>query len=146
MHVVTCMYMPLYSCVCSRVAYAYVKPNLSAYAIHMVPHLRNWLFRPYTVFIHINYTATCACCHKRTVQSVHARVSVHDKNYNSRNLRNPDQFAQPSAARSVFLNNSGNMCRIELACAAIYSLRFSCSDSDTFLLLGIEQKNLQTIK
>ena len=64
-------------------------------------------------------------------------LSVHDSSYSSRNLRNPHQTAQPSAARSVFLNNSGNICRIGLACAAIYSLRVSFWDSDTFLLLGI---------
>ena len=46
--------MPVCSCICLRVAYAYVKSNLSAYAIHMVPHIINWLFRPCTVFIRIN--------------------------------------------------------------------------------------------
>ena len=45
--------MSVFLCVCLRVAYAYVKPNLSAYAIHMVPHIINWLFRSSTVFIRI---------------------------------------------------------------------------------------------
>ena len=37
MYVGVCM--PVCSCVCLRAACAYVKPNLSAYAIHMVPHI-----------------------------------------------------------------------------------------------------------
>ena len=38
MYVGVCM--PVCSCVCSRAAIAYVKPNLSVYAIHMVPHIK----------------------------------------------------------------------------------------------------------
>ena len=57
-----CMYvgfcMPVCSCVCSRVAYVYVKPNLSAYAIHMVPHIRNWLIRSCTIFILGHFSAS----------------------------------------------------------------------------------------
>ena len=34
--------------------YAYVKPNLSASVIHMVPQITNWLFLPCTVFICID--------------------------------------------------------------------------------------------
>ena len=64
------------------------------------------------------------------------RFSVHDSNYNLRNLRNLDQIAQPSAARSVLLNNSGNICGIGSACVAIYNLRFPVQ-TQTLLFLGI---------
>ena len=45
--------MPVCLRVWLRVAYAYVKPT-PAHAIHMVPHITNWLFRPCTVFIRVN--------------------------------------------------------------------------------------------
>ena len=83
----------------------------------------------------LNYTLRLLLQKDCTCQ--HSLLSVHDSNYNSRNLRNPDQTAQSNADRSVFLYNSGNICKIGLACVTIYSLRVSRSDSDTFLLLGI---------
>ena len=48
MHVGVCM--PVCSYVCLRVVYARVKPNLFAYAIHMVPHIIKWLLRPCIVY------------------------------------------------------------------------------------------------
>ena len=35
------VYMSVCSCVCLRVAYVYIKPNISAYAIHMVSCITN---------------------------------------------------------------------------------------------------------
>ena len=39
------VYMPVCSYVRSRVAYAYVKHNLSAYEIHILPHITKWHIR-----------------------------------------------------------------------------------------------------
>ena len=139
MYVGVCM--PVCSCVCSHVAYSYVKPYLCVYAIHTYDTAHTKMAIP-TRHSFYSYKLNCtlrlqpqkdwSVC---TCQSRPAQRSRQQLQFTQPKKPRPD--CQPSAARSVFLDNSGNICRCGLACAAIYSLRVSCSELDTFLLLGI---------
>ena len=131
------MCMPACSCiyVCLRVAY--VKPNLSAYAIHMVPHIANWLFQPCTIFIRINWTTPCACHYKRTYQSAHASIACSVFTTATIIQATWETLTRLHNLAQVFINNSGNICRTGIVCIAIYSLQVSCSGADALLLLRI---------
>ena len=97
MYVGVCMFVRMfayYVCV--------YKPKFLAYAILMVPCILHWLFRSCTVLCaHLAPAASKKIWSVRTCQC--GLLSVPDSSYNSRNLRNSDQTAQPRAACSAFL-------------------------------------------